>query len=1002
MPESRTTIPARRFARSGKSVGARAPLALLAVLAGAGPAHAVTAPAGDAGDPRIQMASGPAARAYRALAWNRTPRAAARAWQAFEAEAGAGWQAQWDADTGVPVRLFGPGLPVPGSVASADRAAAYARAFLARHIALLAPGSAPADFTVVSNHFDGDMRTVGMSQHYQGMRVLSGQVSFRFKSDRLFVIAAEALPHVRAPAPLLSPSAVALADVAEHWLRAEVSAPAGDMRATAVDGPYVLPVVSRGAVAYHTVMRVTAAGRAPLGRWHVYVDAHTSAPVAREQTLRFAEGTVLYNVVERYSGAGRVDVPASRAALLVDGEAQVSDESGTTSWIGDQPASVTVQVLGPLVRVNNDEGDEATDSFLLAAGGSVVWDARDSERVDAQLNAFIHSQIAKDYVRRFAPRLPFLDKPLAARVNIANNCNAYSDGESIHFFQANEDCENTARLADVIYHEFGHALHRQALIEGAGLFEGSLSEGLADYLAATINDDPAMAPGFFYTEEPLRHVDPDDFEHRWPEDISEVHYTGLIFAGAMWDLRKALIAMHGQEQGVAIADRLFFAAVQRASDIPATYAEILAADDDDGDLSNGTPHECLINETFGRLHGLRDLAVDHEPLAVQPPERDGYQVRLRVTGLGGRCAGDRVAAATLRWTLVGDGTYGWDEASSEPMGDGGDGVYAAVIPPQVAGSVVYYQVEVALADGGVWRFPANLAEPAYELYVGDVVPLYCTDFETDPFAEGWSHGLDAGGPGAGADDWQWGPLLGSGSGYDPVRAFSGTRVLGNDLGGESYDGDYQARKTNHALSPVIDVGSYSDVRIQYWRWLTVEDARWDSASVYINGLQAWRNAGSDTGIFHHIDTQWMFQDVPASPYIEGNTVQVELELASDAGLELGGWTIDDFCVVARADSICGDGRVTGVEECDDGAGNHDTAPGACRTNCSRFFCGDGIVDIGEQCDDGNDSDVDDCTTLCLTGPAAGCGGCRAGGHMSQHLGSWAMLLVGLLALRRRG
>ena len=993
MPDSRTTI-----------------VALLAVLAGPGPAHAVTAPpataapAGGAGDSRMVMASGPAARAFRPLTWNRTPRAAARAWQAFEAEAGAGWQAQWDADTGVPVRLFGPGIPAPGSVASADRAAAYARAFLARHIALLAPGSDPADFVVAGNHAGGGMRTVGMYQHHHGMRVLSGQVSFRFKNDRLFVIAAEALPHVRAPAPALSPSAVAMAAAAERWLRADVGGPgAGDMQATAVDGPYVLPVVARGAVAYHTVMRVTAAGRAPLGRWHVYVDPHTGAPVGREQTLRFAAGTVLYSVVERYPGAGRVDAPALRSALLVNDEPQVSDESGAVSWAGDAPASVTVQVLGPLVRVDNDAADEATASFQLAAGGSVVWDARDSELTDAQINVFIHSQIAKDYVRGFAPRLPFLDKALLARVNIDSTCNAYSDGESIHFFRSSDDCENTARLADVIYHELGHTLHRQALIAGAGAFDGSFSEGLSDYLAATITNDPAMAPGFFYSDEPLRHVDPEGFEHRWPEDIEEIHYTGLIFAGAMWDLRKALIAVHGQEQGVAIADRLFFAAVQRASDIPATYAEILAADDDDGDLSNGTPHECLINETFGRLHGLRDLGVDHEPLAVQPPERDGYAVRTRVTGLGGRCADDRVASATLRWTLQGGGARISDEANIEPMREDGDGVLAGVIPPQAAGSVVYYQVVIELADGGIWRFPANLAEPAYELYVGEVVPLYCTDFETDPFAEGWSHGLDEGDPGAGADDWQWGVLAGSAYGHDPVSAFSGTRVLGNDLGGDSYDGEYQARKTNHALSPVIDVGDYSDVRIHFWRWLTVEDARWDTASVYVNGAQAWRNTATDTGIFHHLDTQWVFQDVPASPYLDGKTVQVELELASDVGLEFGGWTIDDFCVVARADSICGDGRVTGVEQCDDGAANHDTAPSACRTNCSLYACGDGIVDIGEQCDDGNDDDVDDCTTLCLRGPTAGCGGCRAGGSAGEHLGSWALGvgLLGLLALRRR-
>ncbi|MFH2009334.1 MAG: hypothetical protein ABI333_22275 [bacterium] len=54
---------------------------------------------------------------------------------------------------------------------------------------------------------------------------------------------------------------------------------------------------------------------------------------------------------------------------------------------------------------------------------------------------------------------------------------------------------------------------------------------------------------------------------------------------------------------------------------------------------------------------------------------------------------------------------------------------------------------------------------------------------------------------------------------------------------------------------------------------------------------------------------------------------------------------------------CGDGTVDPGEACDDGALNSDTAPDACRTNCSAAGCGDGVVDTGELCDgaalDGN-------------------------------------------------
>lgn len=60
-------------------------------------------------------------------------------------------------------------------------------------------------------------------------------------------------------------------------------------------------------------------------------------------------------------------------------------------------------------------------------------------------------------------------------------------------------------------------------------------------------------------------------------------------------------------------------------------------------------------------------------------------------------------------------------------------------------------------------------------------------------------------------------------------------------------------------------------------------------------------------------------------------------------------------IVPALTSFCGDGVIDGSngEECDGGADNSDTEPGACRMDCTLPTCGDGIVDPGEECDDGN-------------------------------------------------
>jgi N-acetylneuraminic acid mutarotase len=81
----------------------------------------------------------------------------------------------------------------------------------------------------------------------------------------------------------------------------------------------------------------------------------------------------------------------------------------------------------------------------------------------------------------------------------------------------------------------------------------------------------------------------------------------------------------------------------------------------------------------------------------------------------------------------------------------------------------------------------------------------------------------------------------------------------------------------------------------------------------------------------------------------------------------------DACRTTCAAAGCGDGVIDAGEACDDGAGNSDSAPDACRTGCQAATCGDGVIDTGEACDDGagnSDSAPDACRTGCQ---AATCG-----------------------------
>jgi len=842
--------------------------------------------------------------------WDQVPGRMQAPLAALRAELGASWRGSFDDRTGVPSRLFGKGVSAPGSVADAKVARAFAEGVLARHLALLAPGSAASDFALVSNDLDDGIRTLGFVQKHAGLRVLGGQVSFRFKFDHLVAIGSEALPRVDVASLGAGTDQAALTKTALAW----VSSDFGPATASAISDAFILPIRSaRGGLEYHVVRAVTVTPDKVTARFDVYVDVSTGHAVARRQMLRFADANVALHVPERSPSYGdRFDAPLTLAAITVDGATAKSTAAGLVTWTAAPTSAVTLALSGDRARVLNDIGPEATLDVMLSDATPYVWDASTDIAVDAQLSTFVHAGAIREHAKTFAPTLSFLNQQVKATDNIDDICNAYSDGTSINFFKADSNCENTGRIADVVFHEYGHSIHFHAIIEGVGAFEDALSEGQADYNAATFTGDPAMGRGFFYDESELRHLDPPNHENRWPEDVvGEPHEDGLIIGQALWDLRKALVTKLGDTEGVQKANELYYQAIRRAVDIPSMYVEVLTADDDDGDLTNGTPNVCEINSAFG-LHGLRAFHADTTSLSVVPPTQEGYQISLTLNGLYPQCPEDQIASATV--TFRDRATPSAKETL--PMNATGT-VLAAMLPKVADDTVVSYGVDISFADGGKMHFPDNAADPEYEFFVGDVTPIYCETFDADPFEAGtWTHGLQQGEDSEGADDWMWGPPNGSASNGDPTVAFTGEGVIGNDLSPMgNFNGLYQGDKINWARSPMIDASGFKQVRLQYRRWLNVEDGQYDHGRIYANDQSAWENLATTGGKTQHQDREWRFQDVDLTPYIgPSGQVDVKFEIDSDGGLELGGWNIDDLCVVGlepKSGCIgaggCGDG-----------------------------------------------------------------------------------------------
>jgi MYXO-CTERM domain-containing protein len=839
-----------------------------------------------------------------------------------------GWTAMWDKDTDVPLRMWGPGVIVAGSVADPAIAEAAARRFLADHLGVLAPGAALADFTLVANQLGmtGDVRTVAFEQRSNGLRVIGGSIGFAFKGDHLSLVSSTALPNVTAAIPATHLTAVGLAANAVTWLAAfghTVREHAARPRFLPAAGERViLPIIHARAagaapdIEYHaseTVLVESTTGAA--GRWQVYLDAATGAPLARESVLEMFTGTLLFDAPDQSPSQPRGNPkPAPFLNSMINGLAVTSDGSGVATFTGTDPASVQMSLAGTFVVVSDAAQALATATLPLPSEGSALWTEASLPASDAELDAYIAANRAKAFVKAQlhpnATASEWLAQQLSVTVNEGSpsdpdeSCNAYSTGDDIHFYVAGPitlpngsagECENTGRMADVVMHESGHSVHNNSVIPGQGAFgvggARGLSEGLADTLAVSITGDHGLGRGFFLDDEPLRELDP-AVPKTWPVASGEPHDEGEIIGESLWGLRTTLITKLGQDAGFAQLLKIYYGIMQRSPDIPSSYAEALLADDDDGDLSNGTPDQCEIDSNFG-LHNLADPQAELA-LELKPPVINGFDVTLTAPTITGACPpAATVTGASLVWHTRANPT---DATIALTAGAGN--TYAGSIPTQADGNTILYQVDIALSDGTSVTYPANPADPYYEAYVGAVTNIYCTGFE--PGFDGWTHSGTK-------DEWQVGAPVGLGG--DPDAAHGGSNVVGVDLGagsGANDDGMYEASAHETLVSPMIGTAGHASVHLQYWRWLGVEDAEFDHATISANGTQVWTNKktgmdpeGSDE--VNHVDHEWVFEDVDLTAAIgSGSNVQVTFGLTSDEGLELGGWTLDDVCIVAVA------------------------------------------------------------------------------------------------------
>jgi Zn-dependent metalloprotease len=173
------------------------------------------------------------------------------------------------------------------------------------------------------------------------------------------------------------------------------------------------------------------------------------------------------------------------------------------------------------------------------------------------------------------------NRPQAVRINQLGYDNSFATDHPKNELRFGKGGVDDAEDAEVILHEYGHAIHFSQDFSFASEEAGAISEGFADYWAVTVSDVvdqslgvPQLEPlpcvadwdSVSYTSTVphcLRRV---DLNLHYPGDLNgEVHHDGQIWSRALWDIRQAL--------GHVRADTLI---LQGSFDFPGTTMTVLA------------------------------------------------------------------------------------------------------------------------------------------------------------------------------------------------------------------------------------------------------------------------------------------------------------------------------------------------------------------------------------------------------------------------------------------
>jgi Zn-dependent metalloprotease len=398
--------------------------------------------------------------------------------------------------------------------------------------------------------------------------------------------------------------------------------------------------------------------------WQAQVNAKNGKPVSLIDLTYYAQVTGGIYPTTNTDPEVVVGFPSTNVS---NGTAKVTDAGGFYTYSGGTATATLngkyfnmSDACGAISASNSTTGDISfgtsggTDCTTPGVGGP--------GNTHASRTGFYHLTRINRKAATFLPSNAWLGSTVTANMNINATCNAFWDGSTVNFYRSGGGCSNTGEIAAVFLHEWGHGMDTNS--GGAASDKGS-GEAVGDTFAfietkdacigknfqpgvpcancnATctgVRDLASFAVGGSHTiAKPSTVADNNGINcdryscpyyqfvfvgaYQGPMGY-EGHCESYIASTATWDLAQQLIARWGSTIGWQKMDAIWYksltpsksayrvasggkcnpAAVVDGCAASNWYTVFLPADDDDGNLANGTPNACRIWDAFN-AHGI--------------------------------------------------------------------------------------------------------------------------------------------------------------------------------------------------------------------------------------------------------------------------------------------------------------------------------------------------------------------------------------------------------------